>query len=701
MCFFGKVRTNTLDEVISTDAMHAQVTVVFELVDGATYKMERTIPRVGSQEARIFVKDESDDSGWRPLTERGARENTAYLVNLLGTDYETATTTWLALQGDYGKFSNAKPAERYGLLSGIFGLEEYAPLHAAANRRLGAAQMSVSEADARIGEIETTLANKPDQTVGEFGEYSDEQLDAEAAREQAAADAVGSQIAELAVGDPARARDELASTLSRVRAHRQGNLAQAETRLRDLSGQHSRVEQTIASTKGALARIAAAEDEIGAFAGQRSDLTSRMEALQASIATNDQAAATHTATARSLAVEWTSLGERHETAVAKIDGLQKAAPGHAAECFTCGQHLSEADAARLIEEQRAEIAAIESRRAEVTSLGKSEKEAAAAATQTATAARNEGRGLQQKFDALNSREGELRTLIGGKESAQAALDEAEGEAARLSGEVSAAKDAVASLGVATEEEATLAARLREAEITAQTEAAETAARRAELLSTQGRHLTRVRTIDQEKITRQHLRQREAEMLERLDVIRDARAEAAKSHRLMSVLAKAFSPAGIPAMILTGVVQEIGEEVNVALDSLSNGQLSVDIRASKETRSGGIQQKITIYVDAPDGTRSYETLSGGQKFRVDLAIRAGLNKVISRRTGTPIETFIIDEGWGMLDESGIMAAVDTMERLSKDLTVLTVSHIDTVKSTFPTVFEVEMKSGTSTVTRTEQ
>jgi DNA repair exonuclease SbcCD ATPase subunit len=38
----------------------------------------------------------------------------------------------------------------------------------------------------------------------------------------------------------------------------------------------------------------------------------------------------------------------------------------------------------------------------------------------------------------------------------------------------------------------------------------------------------------------------------------------------------------------------------------------------------------------------------------------------------------------------------MERLSKDLSVLTVSHIDTVKTAFPTAFEVSLEGGTSVV-----
>lgn len=697
MCFYGKTRTATLEEVISTESLYAQVVITYEL-GGILYKMQRTFPRVGTQEAQIFVADEAEESGWRALTQRGARENTAFITEQLGMDYETATTTWLALQGDYGKFSTAKPAERYGTLSGIFGLGAYAPLQAKASQHLNKAESGVRTAEARIDEIEKTLAAKPDLTLGEFGGLSDEDLDTEAASEQALADELGTQIAELTVGDPGRARDELAQSLTRVKGHRQSSLQAAQTRLSDLDAQLSRATQAQTKGENDQSRIAAALWEMDTLLAKKETLGTEVEALGSAVQSFDQAAAAQAATADALTVEYNSLTERKKVAGEKLAGLRKATPGHSAECFTCGQHLSDEDTARLVAEQEAEIAAVDARQAEIVTAGQAARAAATEAQQQASAGRDKGRALQRELDTLSGNIGSMKALIETKPDVDAAVAAATDEVATLTTAVGEAKAAVSVQEVPSEEEVTLARQLQEAEASARTAAAEVNARRQALRDTQTRHSSRVRALGQEKFRREDLRAREAELESRLDAIRDERAEAAKNKRVYGVLTKAFSPAGIPAMILTGVVEEIAQEVNVALATLSNGQLSVDIRASKESKSGGIQQKIVIYVDAPDGTRAYETLSGGQRFRVDLAIRTGLNKVISRRTGTPIQTFVIDEGWGTLDEAGVLSAVDTMERLSKELTVLTVSHIDEVKNAFPTVFEVTMDAGTSTVNR---
>ena len=69
-------------------------------------------------------------------------------------------------------------------------------------------------------------------------------------------------------------------------------------------------------------------------------------------------------------------------------------------------------------------------------------------------------------------------------------------------------------------------------------------------------------------------------------------------------------------------------------------------------------------------------------------------MIARGTGTPIKTFILDEGWRTLDEKGIIATIDTLFRLSEDTSVLTVSHIDAVRDAFPVHVEVSMSGGTS-------
>ena len=149
------------------------------------------------------------------------------------------------------------------------------------------------------------------------------------------------------------------------------------------------------------------------------------------------------------------------------------------------------------------------------------------------------------------------------------------------------------------------------------------------------------------------------------------------------------------MILAGVIEQLNETVNTALPRLSRGELSIMIRTSRESAKGVSDNKITVYVETASGTRPYEALSGGQKFRVDVAIRVGLAEAIARGTGTPIRTFVLDEGWGSLDEKGVLSTIDTLFRLSEETNVITVSHVGVVQDSFPTRVEVSISSGSST------
>jgi len=692
---YGKARTATLEEIISTDNLFAQVVIEYE-VNGVLYKVDRVIPRNGSQEVRVYVADTTQDTGWRALTERGAREGTSFIIDQLGMDYETATTTWLALQGESGKFSTAKPSERHKTLSGIFDLGQYVPLHEGANNRFKTADSNLVAATARIEEIQRTLDNKPDLTLGEFGALDDAALDAASSAEQGLADGFGRQVAEITVGDPGKIRDELSANLNRARSHRQQMLGQAQTRVSGLQSQLTRAQQAKTTSEAAISKIVNAEWELGGFEAQKTALREQMTALQSAGTAHGQAEAGYAATVSTLQAEGPTQDERKNVARQKIEGLRKNTPGHSAECFTCGQHLSEEDAQRLIAEQDAEIASADARIAELRGLIHKAQADGRESRAAADTARREWTAANTKLNELGAREASVQALIESKPGHEATLAAADADILALTTDLDAARQELSTWEAPTAEENQLQEELRIAEANAADEASQVQARRATLQQQQATHLTRVRAMENEKFRRAETRKQEAELIERLESIQDDRSVAAEEKVHWGLLAKAFSPTGIPAMILTGVVEEIGGEVNQALATLSDGQLSVDIRASKETRSGGSQQKITIYVDAPDGTRAYETLSGGQKFRVDLAIRVGLNKVISRRTGTPMQTFIIDEGWGTLDEAGVLSAVDTMERLSQELTVFTVSHIDTVKNAFPTAFEVSLQGGTSVV-----
>jgi exonuclease SbcC len=100
----------------------------------------------------------------------------------------------------------------------------------------------------------------------------------------------------------------------------------------------------------------------------------------------------------------------------------------------------------------------------------------------------------------------------------------------------------------------------------------------------------------------------------------------------------------------------------------------------------------------DGPRDYATFSGSEKFRLSLALRIALAQCVARRTGTPIETVVVDEGFGNLDAASQTSATMTLEKLShQGWDVFAVTHIPAIQETFPVTMEVSKRTGTSRVT----
>ncbi|MFE6967096.1 AAA family ATPase [Agromyces sp. NPDC057679] len=758
VAFYGKFPKATIDENISTGAPQGRVSVEFA-IDDVRYRVSRVYPRTGSPTGQVLIADPSTRSGWRPVTEKGIREVSAYMQDLLGMPYETAQMTWLAEQGQYGKFASAQPAERFKLLSTIFDLDIYAQKASAASAAARAADAEVTKIDGRIAEVTGTMEQQDTVDHG-FTAMSDKQVTQNAADAAEELDRYTQQLAELNSADPARQTVEIRQAYELVRQERVGRLNAAlakKDRSELTSGQTkqranaqrqqatARLEQDLAAaskraeeqkTRATNDRRNAGERLLEIVAAER-DIT----AVEQEAAGKREAADQHRRAAADLQAEaGRQIGEytnlkaefvkiREELipdAEARIANLERTADGHA-DCFTCGQHLSREDAAALIDAQRAQIngwigemedfkaRAIAAKDASEQTSVRADQELDAARREDAAAAQIAARVArlaalvasrpqveQAKADAdqLLSRSGrdeeQWRKQVGEAHHAQVKeIDEHEASAvAAAEADLAQAVEEIAETETPSAREAALADDLAVAERAVAAEAAGFQERRQDLEQKRDDAKTRSSSLAAESTRRHHAATARAEQESRLKGLRSSKEEAEQKRNTLQTLHKAFSPAGIPAMILNNVVDELNEAMNVSLERLSRGELRVELRTSRETTKGGSDNKITVYVETPTGVRPYDLLSGGQRFRVDLAIRAGLAAAISRGTGTPIRSFILDEGWGTLDEKGILSTIETLFRLSEDTNVITVSHIASVRDAFPARVEVRMDGGTS-------
>lgn len=167
-------------------------------------------------------------------------------------------------------------------------------------------------------------------------------------------------------------------------------------------------------------------------------------------------------------------------------------------------------------------------------------------------------------------------------------------------------------------------------------------------------------------------------------------------RVHHELAHAFSKNGIQALMIENVLPQLEAEANHILGRLSNHQLHIHFvtqRAGRRHKSASkaptkLIDTLDIFISDLKGTRSYETYSGGEAFRVNFAIRLALARLLAQRSGAALQLLIIDEGFGTQDELGCDRLIGAINAIAADFAcILTVTHMPHLKEAFQTRIEI--------------
>lgn len=167
----------------------------------------------------------------------------------------------------------------------------------------------------------------------------------------------------------------------------------------------------------------------------------------------------------------------------------------------------------------------------------------------------------------------------------------------------------------------------------------------------------------------------------------------------AILTKAFDKHGIPTLVIENVIPELEENTNRILAVLSN-DMRLELRTQKTLKSGGVGDTLEITIKGLTGNRSYAMLSGGEKFRIDLALRIALSTVLSRRNNFKCETLIIDEGFGSLDEIGKQSFVELSKSLHTTFKrIILITHTDLTER-YEDLLEVKKINGVSRINQVQ-
>jgi exonuclease SbcC len=164
---------------------------------------------------------------------------------------------------------------------------------------------------------------------------------------------------------------------------------------------------------------------------------------------------------------------------------------------------------------------------------------------------------------------------------------------------------------------------------------------------------------------------------------NALKKACEERGIYDELAAAFSRRGIQALIIDHVIPEITEEANRLLARMTNNRLRVMMDTQRQTQRGTVTETLDIRIADELGTRNYELFSGGEAFRVNLALRIALSKLLARRAGAPLPTLVIDEGFGSQDAAALERLVEAINVIQSDFQcLLVITHLNELKDQFP-------------------
>jgi exonuclease SbcC len=154
------------------------------------------------------------------------------------------------------------------------------------------------------------------------------------------------------------------------------------------------------------------------------------------------------------------------------------------------------------------------------------------------------------------------------------------------------------------------------------------------------------------------------------------------------LVRAFGKNGIQAMLIESAIPEVENEANRLLAHMTDNRLHLSLDLKRPSKKGDDIETLDINVSDELDTRPYQQFSGGEAFRINFALRIALSRLLTRRSGAPLPTIIIDEGFGTQDSTGIEKMKEAIASIEDEFEkIIVITHMEELKDAFPVSLEV--------------
>jgi exonuclease SbcC len=660
---WGESRARSDDDLVRQGADVCEVSLVVD-AHGTEYEIRRSrrLARHGRAAMSTLGFTRDEPNGTVILTAETIRETQERINEVLGLDYSTFINTACLIQGRADEFTRAAPGDRKKVLASLLGLERWQQWAAAVHSESAITESTLIGVDGVINRTEETIAPLDDllgktaalevRADGLAQELADAHAEAESARE--AADAQTRELGE---------RDHLKREVDQVSLDLKAKDNQIYRMNEDIK-QAPKAED-VEGLRARVADLEVASADYPAMQQAGSEFSLASEQLDSTRKQNERdiQRLTH-------AVE----------AVGKLPWNEEIEVME--ECPTCGQKLHDAAA-----EEKAR-ATVRLQRANAQAAVDQAQEAVDKGLQAQTDIGNRIAdmpaakvGFAQEFAKARAAAEEIGTV----RASLARAEERLGGAERLG----VARDAL------VEESAVLGNRLgdlREALGIREQGLEDGAGRVLAFQNAEGARRRIAADVEDVRRARDEMKgrvQHLQEMAADLARARTERAGLATDLDLERVLEKAFGARGVQALLIDFAIPEIVDEANRLLALMSAGSTTIDMTTQRTGKSTGREiETLDVVIQDAQGVRPYENYSGGERFRIDFALRIALSRLLARRANAPCKTLIVDEGFGSQDGNGRTGLVEALATVSDQFSlVMVISHVDDVRDIFPATVTV--------------
>lgn len=169
-------------------------------------------------------------------------------------------------------------------------------------------------------------------------------------------------------------------------------------------------------------------------------------------------------------------------------------------------------------------------------------------------------------------------------------------------------------------------------------------------------------------------------------------------KVLKKLDKIYSDKGVKATALSLVIPYLNQKLSKYLEELTQGRMNAYLSSTSKTKTGKVQEQISLNVESEVMGDEYQELSSGEKQRVGIALNLAFMNYLADQIGG-VNLCFFDEIFDHLDQSAIDSVVDILKGLKDEISnVIVISHNNDLlyNDNFDTHIRVNKVDNTSTM-----